>query len=370
MLSLFNLHGRQPTCARPKTCAPPRPGLHPPLNTLQKDMWVGLTPLRVLDLFLKHSKCGADGDLASQEELEALQVRTGNTPPGAPGQAPSLPPGLPTLLLRCASAPLICAGEGPDGGDLTAVPGGVAAAAPAPVQAHALAGISVGTLPCRRRRQAGAAAAGNPVGSLARSGAAAAACGALARTVSCPAGQAVDGGRRAGPGCRPQRERGALRQHAWERAPRPGAARPLRTSPSRRAHPAGPAACLAEQLPPCTGQSWQASGLRAHPVAKKKIETPCSPPRPGCGRRPVSGCAMRNTNNKNSTMQLFSTRSTASCLCREQRHVSGPLRAAARRTHYRARRRLSACAAWRRACSRWSAACRPTTPRRGHADTG
>jgi len=277
MLSLFNLHGRQPTCARPKTCAPPRPGLHPPLNTLQKDMWVGLTPLRVLDLFLKHSKCGADGDLASQEELEALQVRTGNTPPGAPGQAPSLPPGLPTLLLRCASAPLICAGEGPDGGDLTAVPGGVAAAAPAPVQAHALAGISVGTLPCRRRRQAGAAAAGNPVGSLARSGAAAAACGALARTVSCPAGQAVDGGRRAGPGCRPQRERGALRQHAWERAPRPGAARPLRTSPSRRAHPARPAACLAEQLPPCTGQSWQASGLRAHPVAKKKLKHPAAP---------------------------------------------------------------------------------------------
>ena len=49
----------------------------------------------------------ADGDLASQEELEALQVRTGNTPPGAPAHAHSLPPGLPPrLLLRSASAPL------------------------------------------------------------------------------------------------------------------------------------------------------------------------------------------------------------------------------------------------------------------------
>jgi len=181
-------------------------------------------------------------------------VRTGNTPPGAPGQAPSLPPGLPTMLLRCASAPLTCAGEGPDEGDLTGgLNGAAGAAAPAPVQAHALAGGSAGTLPWRRRRRAGAAAAGSPVGSLALGGPAAATCGALARTVSCPAGQAVDGGRRAGPGCRPQRERGALRQHARERAPRPGAARPLRTNPSRRAHAAGPAACLAERLPPCTG---------------------------------------------------------------------------------------------------------------------
>ena len=62
----------------------------------------------------------ADGDLASQEELEALQVRTGNTPPGAPAHAPSLPPGLPPrLLLRSASAPLAlaCAPDPNPGGD-------------------------------------------------------------------------------------------------------------------------------------------------------------------------------------------------------------------------------------------------------------
>ncbi len=138
-----------------------------------------------------------------------------------------------------------------------------------------------------------------------------------------------------------------------------------------QARPSRKACCLPGRATAAMHRPVMASKrLESASSCQKKIETPCSPPRPGCGRRPVSGCAMRNTNNKNSTMQLFSTRSTASCLCREQRHVSGPLRAAARRTHYRARRRLSACAAWRRACSRWSAACRPTTPRRGHADTG
>jgi hypothetical protein len=203
-------------------------------------------------------------------------VRTGNTPPGAPDQAPSLPPGLPTMLLRCASAPLTCAGGGSDGGDLIGGLGGAAgAAAPAPAQAHALAGASAGTLPWRRRRQAGAAAAGGPMGSLALGGPAAAACGALARTVSCPAGQAADGGRRAGPGCRPQRERGALRQHARERAPRPGAARPLRASPSRRARPAGPAADGAESSP-CASPLMASTGGRAHLAGRlHHRETPC-----------------------------------------------------------------------------------------------
>ena len=68
----------------------------------------------------------AAGDLASQEELEALQVRTGNTPPGAPAHAPSLPPGLPPrLLLRSASAPLAfaCAPHPNPGGDASGLEG-------------------------------------------------------------------------------------------------------------------------------------------------------------------------------------------------------------------------------------------------------
>lgn len=195
----------------------------------------------------------ADGDLASQEELEALHVRTGNTPPGAAGHAPSLPPGLPTLLLRSVSAPLAFAWPGPARQTPAAesswnpppLVGAVGAAAPAPGLAGPAApqtlspqALAPQALACHGGGCAGArpdATSARPgsttaaPGGAATSGVATAAALAaaarevLARTVSCPAGQAAS---KAGVGLRARRERGLVRQHARERAPRQAASQP------------------------------------------------------------------------------------------------------------------------------------------------